>query len=225
MDQPFYVELWLSIKNVVRRLVRPALFLFPLLFVYGYGRESLSAEDYFLIVVLALFAFVVVLLDVLEDDPDKAVITVRAITAGSVLALTIPIADHMKVGRQMSAAAETEKNMTKVKQIEAVVSALGDDRFPRVNADGSIEVVDSAEMEREHAIKLLKERVLGYQNFVGALGRHSTAEAVDQVMSRMNVNELLGVKSPSPEAGTLLEGSDISLHGSVGTNGSPAQPS
>ena len=166
MDQPFYVELWLSIKNVARRLVRPALFLFPLLFVYGYGREGLSAEDYFLIVVLGLFAFVVVLLDVLEEDEYKATIVVSAILAGSVLALTIPISDYMKVGRQMRASAETENGLAKAKQIEAVASTLEGDRFLRVKADGSIEVVDSEEMEREHVIKLLNARVEGYRNFV-----------------------------------------------------------
>ena len=196
MDQSFFLDVWLSFKNFARRLMRPALFLFILLLVYGFSREELGAEDRFLIALMGLFAFVVILLDVLDKDgPHKTKIVFGAMFVGTSLALAIPIADHAKVGREVSVAAKAEDRLTKITQIEAISSALGDDKFLRLNADGSIEVVDSAAMEREHAIKILNARVAGYREFMYATGRQLSAEAMAQIASTMNINELLGVRS------------------------------
>lgn len=211
MDQPFFLELWLSIKNFARRFVRPALFLLILLLVYGFSREGLAPEDRFLIIVLGLFAFIVVLLDILDrDDPHKTKIVVSVTLVGSVLALTIPIADHAKGAREVTAAAKAQDRLTKITQIEAMSSTLGDDMFLRVNADGSIEIVDSAAMEREHAIKILKARVSGYREFMYATSRELSEEAMAQIASTVNINELLGVRS-NPEA-PAPDGSGIPPH-------------
>ena len=220
MDQTFLVDLWLSIKDAARRLIRPALFLLILLLVYGHGREDLTAEDSFLIVVLSLFAFVAILVDILDkDDPQKAKLVVGAMIVGSALALAIPIADHMKVGREVDATADAEKGLAKVGQIEAVASSLQDGRFLRVNADGSIEVIDSAEMEREHTIKLLNARVAGYREFVYATGRHVDREGVKQIASTANINELLGVGT-DPDL-SLEESDGTTLEHPVGIDGTP----
>lgn len=217
MDQPFFLELWLSVKNLARRLMRPALFLFILLLVYGFSREELAAEDRFLIALMGLFAFVVILLDVLDtDDPDKTTIVVSATLVGSILALTIPIADYAKVGREVSAAATAQDSLTKIEQIETITSALGDGQFLRVNADGSIEVVDAAAMEREHSIKMLNARVAGFRTYINEAGRRLSSEASAQIIYKVAINELLGVHSNAEKHPP--DGSDMLPHNAVTEN-------
>lgn len=214
-DHPFWPELWLSFKRFVRWVIRPALFVVILLFVYDYGGENLVAEDRFVIIVVSLFAFIVVLLDMLDkDDPRKMTLVVGTAVVGTVLALAILVADHVKVNDQVNASTDVGKNLAEVKRIEAITSTIQDGMFLRVNADGSIEVVDSAELKRDHEIKLLNARVVGYDRIESALSSHVSREAVAQILSRVNINELLGVE-PVPEQEMPLDSSDVPLQDTV----------
>lgn len=171
---------------------------------------------------LSLFALVVILLDVVDkDDPHKTKIIVATTLSGSILALTIPIADHAKVDREVRSAAEVEVNLATVRRIEAVASALGEDHFLRVNVDGSITVVDAAEMEREHIIKLMRSRVAAYREFMSATGPRLQSKDVAKIVAQINANELLGVHA-NPETGHGPAEPDGASHGL--TEGSDRQP-
>ena len=214
-DHPFLLELWVSLKRFVRWVIRPAFFVIILLFVYDYGGDDLVAEDRFVIIVLGLFAFIVVLLDMLpKDGTHKTILVVATATVGAFLALAILIADHIKVDDQVNASAENTKSLAEVERIEAIASTLGDAMFLRVNADGSIEVMDSTELKRDHEIKLLNARVAGFGQVERALSRHLSRDAMPQILSKINVNELLGVSHIS-EQEAPLEG--------AGDNGYPSQ--
>ena len=63
-------------------------------------------------------------------------------------------------------------------------------------------------MEREHAIKILNARVAGYREVVYVTGRQLSNEAMAQIASKVNINELLGVLPCLVEAAAPQQGSD-----------------